>query len=88
MESLVPGFNEKTHVQLSLPVLQVRDVLVRGFGDSVEEVLSEARQHLKDGTCGLVEVEKAFCLNLNSPMCSSNVRMLELHLMVMLWLSW
>lgn len=48
MESLVPGFNEKTHVQLSLPVLQVRDVLVRGFGDSVEEVLSEARQHLKD----------------------------------------
>lgn len=27
MESLVPGFNEKTHVQLSLPVLQVRDVL-------------------------------------------------------------
>lgn len=67
MESLVPGFNEKTHVQLSLPVLQVRDVLVRGFGDSVEEVLSEARQHLKDGTCGLVEVEKGVLPQLEQP---------------------
>lgn len=67
MESLVPGFNEKTHVQLSLPVLQVRDVLVRGFGDSVEEVLSQARQHLKDGTCGLVEVEKGVLPQLEQP---------------------
>nr|8A4Y_A Chain A, Host translation inhibitor nsp1 [Severe acute respiratory syndrome coronavirus 2]8A55_A Chain A, Host translation inhibitor nsp1 [Severe acute respiratory syndrome coronavirus 2]8AYW_B Chain B, Host translation inhibitor nsp1 [Severe acute respiratory syndrome coronavirus 2]8AZ8_B Chain B, Host translation inhibitor nsp1 [Severe acute respiratory syndrome coronavirus 2]8CRK_B Chain B, Host translation inhibitor nsp1 [Severe acute respiratory syndrome coronavirus 2]8CRM_A Chain A, H len=58
---------EKTHVQLSLPVLQVRDVLVRGFGDSVEEVLSEARQHLKDGTCGLVEVEKGVLPQLEQP---------------------
>nr|UFP05062.1 ORF1ab polyprotein [Severe acute respiratory syndrome-related coronavirus] len=67
MESLVPGFNEKTHVQLSLPVLQVRDVLVRGFGDSVEGALAEARQHLIDGTCGIIEVEKGVLPQLEQP---------------------
>ncbi|AAR14802.1 putative orf1ab polyprotein [SARS coronavirus PUMC01] len=67
MESLVLGVNEKTHVQLSLPVLQVRDVLVRGFGDSVEEALSEAREHLKNGTCGLVELEKGVLPQLEQP---------------------
>nr|BDD37175.1 ORF1ab [Sarbecovirus sp.] len=67
MESLVPGFNEKTHVQLSLPILKVSDVLVRGFGDSVEEALSEARQHIKDGTCGIVEVEKGVLPQLEQP---------------------
>lgn len=54
-------------VNVANPVLQVRDVLVRGFGDSVEEVLSEARQHLKDGTCGLVEVEKGVLPQLEQP---------------------
>nr|AID16712.1 orf1ab polyprotein [Bat SARS-like coronavirus] len=67
MESLVLGINEKTHVQLSLPVLQVRDVLVRGFGDSVEEALSEAREHLKSGTCGIVELEKGVLPQLEQP---------------------
>nr|WMT59352.1 ORF1ab polyprotein [Horseshoe bat sarbecovirus] len=67
MESLVLGVNEKTHVQLSLPVLQVRDVLVRGFGDSVEEALSEAREHLKNGTCGIVELEKGVLPQLEQP---------------------
>nr|WMT59559.1 ORF1ab polyprotein [Horseshoe bat sarbecovirus] len=67
MESLVLGVNEKIHVQLSLPVLQVRDVLVRGFGDSVEEALSEAREHLKNGTCGIVELEKGVLPQLEQP---------------------
>nr|ASO66808.1 replicase polyprotein 1a [Sarbecovirus sp.] len=67
MESLVLGVNEKTHVQLSLPVLQVSDVLVRGFGDTVEEALAEAREHLKNGTCGLVELEKGVLRQLEEP---------------------
>ncbi|QVN46567.1 ORF1ab protein [Bat SARS-like coronavirus Khosta-1] len=67
MESLVPGFNEKTHVQLSLPVLQVRDVLVRGFGDTVEEAVTEARQHLIEGTCGIINLQKGVLPQLEQP---------------------
>nr|UZH24830.1 ORF1a polyprotein [Sarbecovirus sp.] len=67
MESLVPGFNEKTHVQLSLPVLQVRDVLVRGFGDTVEEAVAEARQHLIEGTCGIIDLRDGILPQLEEP---------------------